>query len=58
MLEDKLRAATRYAATAAQQDELLEALRAFRAGDQKFLLKTLATMRLCAPVELATAGPA
>lgn len=46
-LEDKLRLASRLVASSAQQDELLAALRALRAGRHDALLSALATINLC-----------
>jgi 2-methylcitrate dehydratase PrpD len=45
-LENKLRRATRFVASAAEQDALLSALRALRGGDHRPLLRAFAELRL------------
>src|SRR5262249_58125202 len=46
-LENKLRLASRFAASPAQQEELISALRRVRAGEHDALLSALGTIRLC-----------
>jgi len=46
-LENKLLLASRFAASPAQQEELISALRRVRAGEHEALLSALGTIRLC-----------
>src|SRR5258707_5746723 len=49
-LEEKLRIASRFAASPAQQDALIEAVRRLRAGDHRPLVRAFSDLKLGHPV--------